>query len=97
MLTCTKLLKGTEKPTFLKEYNCGESFGELSLLYNTPRAATITAKTDCVLFRLDRETFNNIIKDAAIEKRERFEAFLKKVPVLKRMDAYERTTLADAL
>jgi cAMP-dependent protein kinase regulator len=83
VLDCTKVLKGTIYPTFLKEYEPGESFGELSLLYNTPRAATITAKTDCVLYHLDRETFNHIVKDSAIIKRERFEAFLKNVTILK--------------
>lgn len=50
----------------LKEYGPGEAFGELALLYNTPRAATITAKTNCVLWSLDRETFNYVIKDATM-------------------------------
>jgi cAMP-dependent protein kinase regulator len=44
----------------------GEAFGELALLYNAPRAASIKAKTDSVLFSLDRETFNNIVKEAAM-------------------------------
>jgi cAMP-dependent protein kinase regulator len=38
----------------LKEYNPGEAFGELSLLYNAPRAATIKAKTEADLWMLDR-------------------------------------------
>lgn len=42
-LDCTKVFKGNTKATFLKEYVPGESFGELSLLYNTPRAASIKA------------------------------------------------------
>lgn len=60
----------------MKEYNPGEAFGELALLYNCPRAATITAKTDSVLWSLDRKTFNYIVKDAAAKKREKFEEFL---------------------
>ncbi|MFO0131895.1 MAG: cyclic nucleotide-binding domain-containing protein [bacterium] len=29
-------------------------FGELALLYNAPRAATIECITECILFSLDR-------------------------------------------
>jgi cAMP-dependent protein kinase regulator len=50
----------------LKEYQPGEAFGELALLYNAPRAATITAKVDCVLWTLDRQTFTHIVKEAAM-------------------------------
>ena len=65
-LDCFKLLKpGDAEETFLKEYKPGESFGELALLYNAPRAATIKCKSDqCELWSLERETFNHIIKTA---------------------------------
>jgi cAMP-dependent protein kinase regulator len=36
---CTKVIDGKE--TVLKNYKAGEVFGELALLYNAPRAATI--------------------------------------------------------
>lgn len=75
----------------------GEAFGELALLYNAPRAATIKAKTDCDLWVLDRNTFNYIVKDAAARKREKYEEFLKSVPLLSSMDHYERSKLADAI
>jgi cAMP-dependent protein kinase regulator len=65
-LDCYKVLKKGEEPTHLKVYQPGEAFGELALLYNAPRAATIIAKTDCILWALDRETFNHIVKDAAM-------------------------------
>jgi len=64
-LDCTKVFSGNTAPTFLKEYAPGESFGELALLYNAPRAATIQGKTDYTVLRLDRDTFNHIVKDAA--------------------------------
>ena len=60
----------------MKTYQPGESFGELSLLYNAPRAASIKAKTAALCWGLDRSTFNNIVKDAAVKKRQKYEDFL---------------------
>ena len=97
VLACTKVFERGGQPKFLKEYNSGESFGELALLYSAPRAATITAKTRSVLWVLDRSCFNNIVKDSAMRRRERYEDFLKRVPILSDMDPYERSQLADAL
>ena len=64
-LACTKIFAGKTEPTHLKDYTPGEGFGELALLYNAPRAATITATTESSLMKLDRGTFNHIVKDAA--------------------------------
>lgn len=95
-LSCTKVFKGNTEPTFLKKYQPSEAFGELALLYNAPRAATITSDDECLLYALDRATFNHIVKDAAIRKREKYEEFLKKIPLLETMDDYERAQVADA-
>ena len=96
-LDCTKHFTEDGEEKYLKTYIPGESFGELALLYNAPRAATIKAKTDCVLWVLDRETFNNIVKDSAQKKREKYENFLKKVDILSTIDSYELTQICDAL
>lgn len=68
----------------------------MALLYNAPRAATITSDAESTLYVLDRATFNHIVKDAAIRKREKYENFLKKVELLKTMDDYERSQVAEA-
>ena len=97
-LECYKQFsKGTE-PVLVKKYQPGDSFGELALLYNAPRAATIRAVSDEVItWVLDRETFNNIVKDAAQKKREKYENFLKKVEILSTIDPYELMQISDAI
>lgn len=96
-LDCTKLFPGKTTDTYLKTYQPGEIFGELALLYNCPRAANIIAKEDSVLYSVDRECFNNIVKDAAIKKRNRYMDFLSKVPLLETLDDYERSKICDCL
>ena len=96
VLSCTKLFAGNSEPTFLKKFQPGDSFGELALLYNAPRAATIEADVESLLWTLDRRTFNHIVKGAASKKREKYELFLDKVKILSSMEPYERSKLADA-
>lgn len=43
------------------DYEPGGSFGELALLHGEPRLATVRASQDCVLWRLDRDTFRKIM------------------------------------
>lgn len=54
----------------------GEVFGELALMYNAPRAASIDASEESVCFSLDRDTFNHIVKNAAIDRRKKYDGFL---------------------
>lgn len=96
-LTCTKQFNKDEEPKFLKEYKPGEAFGELALLYNAPRAANIVAKSNCTLWCLDRNTFVNIVKEAAMKKREKYESFLRSVEILAPVEPYEITGIVDAV
>merc|ERR1719384_1939571 len=73
------------------------SFGELALMYNMPRAATIQASVDGTLWAMDRQTFRRIVLRNAFQKRKMYEALLQKVPLLSTLNAYERMNLADAL
>jgi len=74
-----------------------DSFGELALIYNTPRAATVKATSDCTLWRIDRITYRKIIMGAQMRKRKLYDSFLEKVPILATLQKYERLTVADAL
>lgn len=96
LYNCSKIFTGRTKPTNLTKYEQGAAFGELALLYNAPRAATITCLESGTLYSLDRNTFNHIVKDAAAKRRERYEDFLSQVQILSSMEPYERSKLADA-
>lgn len=75
----------------------GGSFGELALIYGTPRAATVKAKSDVNLWGIDRDSYRRILMGSTIRKRKMYEEFLSKVPILENLDKWERLTVADAL
>ncbi|XP_039450285.1 cAMP-dependent protein kinase type II regulatory subunit isoform X3 [Culex pipiens pallens] len=86
-----------EDQKHIHTYEGRGSFGELALLYNMPRAATIQAETDGQLWAMDRQTFRRILLKSAFRKRKMYEALLDSVPMLKTLQNYERMNLADAL
>ncbi|KAK4241311.1 cyclic nucleotide-binding-like protein [Achaetomium macrosporum] len=76
----------------------GGSFGELALMYNAPRAATvISAEPQCTLWALDRVTFRRILMESTFARRRMYETFLEEVPLLSTLTPYERSKIADAL
>lgn len=75
----------------------GSSFGELALMYNSPRAATATAASDVTCWALDRATFRRILLEGTFNRRIMYEDFLKDVKVLAGLSHQERLKLADAL
>ncbi|SZF00988.1 unnamed protein product [Blumeria hordei] len=76
----------------------GGSFGELALMYNAPRAATvISAEGSCTLWSLDRITFRRILMDSTFQRRRLYESFLEEVTLLSTLTKYERSKIADAL
>lgn len=73
-------------------------FGELALLYNCPRNATIiSASNDGVLWGLDQKTFRQVVVKATARKRAKFEELLKGVSMLDSLKGYELMNLTDAL
>ncbi|KAJ1067304.1 hypothetical protein K5549_010422 [Capra hircus] len=75
----------------------GGSFGELALIYGTPRAATVKAKTDLKLWGIDRDSYRRILMGSTLRKRRMYEEFLSKVSILASLEKWERLTVADAL
>ncbi|KAK4885113.1 hypothetical protein RN001_001384 [Aquatica leii] len=86
-----------QEPKHIHTYENSGSFGELALLYNMPRAATIKAATEGSLWAMDRQTFRRILLKSAFKKRKMYETLIDGVPMLKTLQPYERMNLADAL
>lgn len=67
----------------------GGSFGELALIYGTPRAATIKAKTDCRLWAIDRDTYRRILMGSQIRKRKLYDELLRNVEIFSKFRSLE--------
>lgn len=91
------LFKEDEPEAKVLEYGPGGSFGELALMYNAPRAATVRCVQDSVLWALDRITFRRILMERTFRKRRMYESFLEEVPILANLEPHERHKIADAL
>ncbi|XP_046659115.1 cAMP-dependent protein kinase type II regulatory subunit-like isoform X1 [Homalodisca vitripennis] len=83
--------------SLIHTYDNKGSFGELALLYNQPRAATIVARTDGQLWAVDGHTFRRIVHKITYQKRIMYESLINNVPMLKTLEPYERANLVDAL
>lgn len=86
-----------EKNKLVGKYDNAGSFGELALMYNMPRAATIEAASDGSLWAMNRQTFRRIVLKSAFKKRKEYEMLLEGVPMLQTLENYERMNLCDAL
>ncbi|KAF0305636.1 cAMP-dependent protein kinase type II regulatory subunit [Amphibalanus amphitrite] len=74
------------EPKKVGSYDNKGSFGELALMYNMPRAATITADEEGSLWAMDRQTFRRIVLKNAFKKRKMYESLLETVPMLKALE-----------
>jgi len=92
-----KTLEGSKEEKKVFHYDEAGSFGELALMYNCPRAATVKAATDGVLWAVDRATFRHIVVANAAKERRKREEWLEQVPILANLTKRERSQVADCL
>ena len=46
-----------------KQLKAGDAFGELALLYNAPRSASVRATSDSGFWAIDRKTFRKAVEE----------------------------------
>ena len=73
----------------------GGSFGELALLYDSPRAASCIAAGECVLWKVDQNTFRHILANSTNSQKENVHHILKKVPFLAELYVLDLSKLSD--
>ena len=75
----------------------GVSFGELALLHDAPRAATVTAEEPTVAWALDAITFKMILMGKSQNDTEQYIGFIQQVPILKDLAPEAAREMASAL
>ncbi|KAL0223232.1 hypothetical protein P9112_002622 [Eukaryota sp. TZLM1-RC] len=94
--TCEVYINENGEEKRVSTIHAGGSFGELALMYGTPRAATVTASSVVKAFSLAGSIYRSILMDASIKRRAEYEDFLRNVPILANLTDWERAQLADA-
>lgn len=60
-------------------------FGEISMLYNTKRTANIRVKTKTTCFKLDRKSFNAVVRQRNLRKKKILMEIMKKIDIFKEL------------
>lgn len=68
---------------YLSTLSGAKVLGELAILYNCQRTATITAITECNLWAIERQCFQTIMMRTGLIRQAEYTDFLKSVPIFK--------------
>jgi len=82
---------------FLSILPSGKVFGELAILYNCKRTATIKAATDCKLWAIERQVFQTIMMRTGLIRQAEHTTFLKSVPTFVNLPEDTLIKIADVL
>ncbi|KAM6954618.1 cGMP-dependent protein kinase 1 [Aplochiton taeniatus] len=81
----------------LRTLTCGDVFGELAILYNCKRTATVKAKTVVRLWCMERNTYRTIVTNKSKKKREQLLGFLKTSRTLKDLNDVQLSKIIDSM
>lgn len=74
----------------------GQEFGELALLHNAPRQATVVAREPAALWCLSRNAFNTVMVNNTKLRHERHMGFLRSVKLLEPLSVVQIARISDA-
>lgn len=63
-VSVTKTINNIEQ-RYLKELDAGDFFGEMALIHNAPRAATVTTLEPVTVLEIDREDFDRVLRNSS--------------------------------
>ncbi|KAJ3606262.1 hypothetical protein NHX12_025782 [Muraenolepis orangiensis] len=81
----------------LRSLRCGDVFGELAILYNCKRTATVRAKSVVRLWCMERLTYRTIMTNKSKKKREQLLGFLKTSRTLKDLNDIQLSKIIDSM
>ncbi|XP_061890844.1 cGMP-dependent protein kinase 1 isoform X1 [Entelurus aequoreus] len=87
----------TQSGRVLRTLTSGDIFGELAILYNCKRTATVKAKTEVRLWCMERQNYRTIITNKSKKKREELMGFLKTSRTLKDLNDVQLSKIIDSM
>ncbi|CAO1368652.1 unnamed protein product [Diamesa tonsa] len=82
---------------YLSTLSGAKVLGELAILYNCQRTATITAVNDCKLWAIERQCFQTIMMRTGLIRQTEYTDFLKSVPIFKDLPEDTLIKISDVL
>ena len=79
----------------LRELEAPVTFGEIALLFNTPRTASVRALTKCTTWTINRFEFSSIISSVNKHIYVERSAFLREVKFLSHLSDYDIAKIAN--
>lgn len=87
---CQVEINGEKKRTL----NYGDSFGDLGIIYNAPRSASVFALTDCELVEINRNVFKQVMDDINQQHEKENKKFLEVLTFFKELTEEQKNALA---
>lgn len=81
----------------LRTLTSGDVFGELAILYNCKRTASVKAVTIVKLWCIERQTYRSIMTNKSKKKREQIMGFLKTARTLKALNNVQLSKIIDCM